>query len=453
MASPARAGRTLGLAGLGLAALSSLACADPEDCEHELQICGIGSADCQEHVFAQTACARGHAGRTPPPVHTITRDQLEELLRGDEPPTAEELLVDAQLATSLRMLGLLPPGQTSNEEAAIQAYAQSVLAFYSRADASVTIVETNLGDDPETEVFVLSHEFVHAQQDVDVGLQDFFDVHATNNDSTTATRSVTEGEAVHYSNLTLARQPGFGITPQVFADYYASRQQALRDAAAGDPSSEVGFTDLSSLFPYSFGGELVTNRWLAEGDVGVLELYDAPPPSTAAVLRTVEGLEPLPLEAVTVSVGTVPEGWQVVADDTMGAWILYAFALRSGIGEPTASSIAEGWQGDQVVVAGGEGELDVAVAWTVRLADETLARALANVEATAPPEGARSVRIDGRTVTMVTAQDAADLPQWEETFPAASVSPEPSSVVARSHAPRRVLPRPIDDPRGPRARR
>lgn len=441
-----------GLALLGLA-LAPTACAD-EDCEEDLRICDIGSGECQEHVFVQTACARGHAARLPPTVHTITRDQLEDLLRGDEPPTPEQQLLDAQIATSLRMLALLPQGETSSEEAAIQAYAQSVLAFYSRSDRSVTIVETNLGDDPETEVFVLSHEFVHAQQDNDVGLQDFFDANATSTDSATATRSVTEGEAVHYSNLTLARQPGFSITEGIYADYYEQQQQGLREAAAGnvDPQSELALTNLSSLFPYPFGGQLVTNRWFDEGDVGVLELYDDPPPSTAAVLRTLAGDAPLPIEPVTVSMGELPAGFEVIADDVMGAWILYAFVLRHGITEPTASSIVEGWQGDQLVVAGGEGELDVAVAWTVRLADANLAQALANVDGVAPREGARSVRLSDRTVTMVSVQDAADLPQWEGVFPAATVASDPSSLVgtSASRAPRRVLPAPIEDPRAPR---
>ncbi|MEX1366630.1 MAG: hypothetical protein AB1Z98_26125, partial [Nannocystaceae bacterium] len=372
------------------------------------------------------------------------------------PPTEDEVRVDAQLATSLRMLGLLPPGQTSSDEAAIAAYASSVLAFYSRADASVTIVTTNLGDtDLETEVFVLSHEFVHAQQDVDIGLQDFFDEHATTSDGGTATRSVTEGEAVHYSNLTLARRSGLSLTPQLFDEYYAAQQQVLRDAAAGSPDSDVGYTDLSSLFPYSFGGQLVTERWFSGGDPGVLELYEAPPPSSGAVLRTIDDQQPLALDPVTVSVGTLPEGYSLVAQDTLGAWILYAYALRSGIDEPTASALAKDWQGDEIVVAGGATETDVAQAWALRFGDPSSAQALAAITTVAAAEGVRSVRVSGRDATIVMTQTEDQLAQWDAVFPAAAVEPGQELVTSSAtRAPRRrLLPAPIDDPRGPRRAR
>ncbi|MCA9652607.1 MAG: hypothetical protein KC501_22005 [Myxococcales bacterium] len=455
LTSPRARRRPVGstLLGLAVALAPTLGCGD-EGCDEDLRICSIDSADCQEHVFVQTACARGHAGRTPPPVSSITRDQLEDLLRGGEPPTAEQGLVDAQIATSLRMLGLLPPGETSSEEAAIQAFARSVLAFYTRETGSVTIVETNLGEDPETEVFVLSHEFVHAQQDVDVGLQDFFDTYAGNGDQTTATRSVTEGEAVLYSNLTMARQPGASITAEIFADYYAQQQQSLRDAAGGDPDTEVGYTDLSSVFPYPFGGQLVTDRWLADGNAGVLELYDDPPRSTAAILRTVTGKDPLPEDPVTASVGPLPDGYSVIAEDTMGAWIVYAFVLRNRITEPTASSLAEGWLGDQIVVAGGAAQTDVALVWTVRFADETLASRFAAIDGVSPPEGARSVRVAGRDVIVVMASDPAQLESWESVFPAAVV-PRSPSLVATPPAARgpRLRPPPVHEPRLPRAAR
>jgi hypothetical protein len=449
--SPARAGM---LAGLALGALP-LACGDDRECEEPLKVCDIGSAGCREHVFVQTACARGHDGRTVPTVYTITRDEFEDLLRGDEEPTAEQLRIDAQTAAALRMLDLLPAGQTSNNEAAIESYAHNVLAFYSRGDASVTIVETNLGSvDRETSVFVLSHEFVHAQQDVDVGLQDFFDAHSTSSDSNAALRSITEGEAVLFSNVTMARQPGASITPELFHEYYAQQQQGLREAAAGstDPADEAAYTDLSSSFPYSFGGQLVTDRWLSEGDGGVLDLYDDPPLSTATILRTLAGAEPANLlDLPSLSADALPEGWSIVAEDTLGAWILFAVARRSGFQEATANELAEDWAGDHLLVAGGPTDADVALAWTLRFGSEGSAERFAEVQATAPPEGVRSVQQAGRDVTLVMAVDAEALALWEGTFEAAVVLPGPS--LRSVPAPRRAvptLPLPVDDPRAPR---
>ncbi|MEM9454089.1 MAG: hypothetical protein AAGF11_07910 [Myxococcota bacterium] len=433
------------LAGLaGLLALG-VGCADEQSCEDSLEVCDIGSVECREHVFVQTACARGHSGRTVPRVFSITRDEFEALLRQGDEPTDAQVRADAQIATALRMLSLLPPGQTSSDEAAIASYAASVLAFYSRADASVTIIETNLGDvSAETSVFVLSHEFVHAQQDVDIGLQDFFDEHANTADATAATRSVTEGEAVHYSNVTMARQPGASISPGIFDTYYAEQQQDLRDAASG--VSSASYTSLSSSFPYPFGGELVTERWFAQGDPGVLDLYDTPPGSTAAVLRTLSGADPRDqVDTPLLTAEPLPARWSVVADDTLGAWVLFAVARRSGIDEVTASALAEDWAGDRLLIVGGPTSADVAVAWTVRFLDEASAQQLAAIDSIAPPEGVRATRQQGRDLTMVLAADATALVEWETTFQAAQVDGAPEF---RQAAGARVAP-PLPRPRRP----
>jgi hypothetical protein len=439
------------------ALLALLGCGDPDDCDRPLQVCDIGSEGCREHVFVQTACARAHDGRTVPRVHTIDRAEFEALLRQGPEPTADERRHDAQAAAALRMLDLLPPGTASSNEAAIAAYARNVLAFYSRSDASITIIETNLGEvDDETAVFVLSHEFVHAQQDVDVGLQGFFDEHVTSSDSNTAVRSVTEGEAVLMSNVTMARQPGAALTAAVFDQYYTSWQRGMRDAAAGvtaDDEPAAAYTDLSAAFPYPFGGELVTDRWFEEGMPGVLALYDDPPLSTATVLRTLAGGEPANVvDRPPLSAGPLPEGWTFVADDTLGAWILYAVALRSGIDDVTASALAEDWAGDHLLVLGGPTEAEVALAWRLRFGSEHSATAFATIDDGAPREGVRSVRRDGHDVTLVMAIDTDALAQWEGRFEAAAV--EPSPTLRDAPAPRRAappLPRPVDDPRTPRA--
>lgn len=447
--------RTTGL--FALALLAALpACQEDDPCEEPLQACDISSAGCREHVFVQTACAREHAGRTVPTVHTITRSEFEEFLRDEPEPTAEEARSDAQTATALRMLDLLPPGTTSSNEAAIEAYARNVLAFYSRSDASITIVETNLGDvDRETSVFVLSHEFVHAQQDVDVGLQDFFDAHVTSSDSNTAIRSVTEGEAVLFSNVTMARQPGLSITADVFDAYYAEQQAGLREAAAG--ASDAAYTDLSTSFPYPFGGQLVTERWLADGFEGVLDVYDDPPISTATVLRTLAGAEPANvLDLPALSAGALPEGWTIVAEDTLGAWILFAVARRSGFDEATAEDWAEDWAGDRVLVAGGPTEPEVALAWTLRFGSDASAEGFAAIADAAPPEGVRSVRRDGHDVTLVMAADAESLALWEGTFETATLEPAPSlrSTSRSRSTPRHragpLLPPPFHDHHAPR---
>ncbi len=68
---------------------SALIRAVTDECDRELVVCDIGSAACREHVFAQTACAREHEGRTVPTVHTITRDEFVALIQDESEPTAD----------------------------------------------------------------------------------------------------------------------------------------------------------------------------------------------------------------------------------------------------------------------------------------------------------------------------------------------------------------------------
>lgn len=417
--------------------LAPLACADGGECDEPLKICDIGSAGCREHVFVQTACARDFDGREVPVVNTITRDEFEETLRDDDEPTTDEAREDAQLATGLRMLALLQPGETSSSDAAIATYARNVLAFYSREDKSVTLIETNLGDaDRDQQVFVLSHEFVHAQQDVDVVLSDFFSAYVTSTDSDMALRSVTEGEAVLFSNLTMARQPLASLDEDAVRRFSDEQQDALREAA-GDPSG-ADFTDLRSSFPYPFGGDLLADRWFADGRSGVLGFYDDPPPSTAAILRTLDGETASEVDIPSLAADELPEGWGVLVEDTFGAWLTFAIARRGGISESSAIELAHDWLGDHVVIGGGPTDAEVALAWRFRFGSEASAQAFARIDDVPPPEGVRSITVDGRDVTLVQAVDAQALAGWEDAIERAVVEPGP---VLRSEPVGRGMPR------------
>lgn len=408
-----------------LVGVGPLACADHEGCDEPLDVCDIGSAECRKHVFVQTACARDFTGRTVPVVQTITRDELVEALRDDDEPTSNEIREDAQIATSLRMLALLQAGEMSSEDAAIESYASNVLAFYSRVDKSVTIVETNLGGaSAESQDFVLSHEFVHAQQDEDVGLAELFADHVTSTDSDVALRSITEGEAVLFSNLTMARRPGARLDEDDVARFFADQQDSLLEEAGDRESAD--FTDLRSSFPYPFGGQVVADRWFLDGRSGVHDLYDDPPPSTAAVLRILD--DGTPGDAVDIpglAADELPEGWSSLGEDTLGAWLVFAFARRSGLGEATALALARDWIGDHILFAGGPTDADAALAWRLRFSTDAAATTFAEIDGTPPPEGVRSVDLDGHNVTIVMAVDADALALWETAIERAVVEPSP----------------------------
>lgn len=406
------------------------------DCVDRLDVCDIALESCQQHVYVQTACAREFEGREAPFVREITRDEFEELLRGDDDPTAEEERADAQMAAALRMVSLLDPTATSSEDAAIAAYASNVLAFYSRDDRSITIIETNLSDDDEeTAVFVLSHEFVHAQQDIDVGLQDFFDEFSTSADSDTATRSVSEGEAMVFSNLTMARMPGARIERDGFEAYFADQKAELRDAAA-DPAL-ADYTTLRTSFPYPFGGDFVMRTWYDGGRDGVLALYDDPPRSTAEVMRSLgDESGEVDIDIPSSTLGTLPDGWSTISDETFGGWIVFAVARRHALNESDADAIAKDWRGDRWIVVGGPTEAEFAFGWTVRFGSSAGAQSFERIGEQMPPEGVWSVTREGEDVTIVGAADETSLSTWQDAFQA-SVEPAPSFRSAPRGAERR----------------
>lgn len=403
--------------------LASSGCRDTPVCEQHLAPCDIGDEDCRVHVFEQTACAREFDAGEVPVVETITRDELRAYLGGDAMPTDAQKRADAQLATAQRMLWLLAADATSNDGAAIDSDAKNILAFYSSDDKKVRIVSTNLGDaDDEQQTFVLSHEFTHAMQDEQFDLGELFGAYAHSRDSEMALRGIIEGEAVNASNLTMARRPGLQVPSAAgFTDYYRKQQRSL-EARAADPSM-ADFNLLVTAFPYPYGGEYVTDHWLDGGQDAVDAVFDDPPPSTTAILRTNRGVTGPSREEVPLAAEGAPDGWAAIDEDVLGGWLLFAVALRGGIEAATANNLALSWRGDHRLVMGGPTETDVAQAWRVRFDDGASATTFAAIAEVAPPEGVRSVVQDGADVTIVTATDQVGLDMWTPLFVAATPAP------------------------------
>ena len=196
---------------------------------------------------------------------------------------------------------------------------------------------------------------------------------------------------------------------------------------------------------------MASDAFYAEGHAGVLGLYDEPPRSSGEVMRRNGGLEALRLDLPTVGNGPLPEGYEQVAFDSLGAWVVYAVARRGGLSEEQANALALDWVGDSIVVMGGATEAEVAVAWRVRFSQPASAELLAQIDQVPPPEGARSIRVRDHDVQLVLSADETRLAEWEEVFPVAQVEPV-QGFRAAAPSPRRVLPRPIVDPRAPRGR-
>jgi hypothetical protein len=406
-----------------------------------LELCDIFDLECQRHLFDVTACMRGVEPGDLPMVEALTRDEYRARLEGEDPLTVDESREDAQFTALLQGIRLLPVGAESSRAATIDALVDNVLAFYSTETGGVTIIERD-DVEPQAEVFVLSHEFVHVQQDRELDLQAFTGEHVSTFDDELVVRSMIEGEAMLYSNLVMAQRPGFELTLEQFSAYYANLQASSRKEAE-DPF--VPYQIAAGGFPYAYGGPWVTGAWGAHAESGVRSVFDDLPPSARALMAAPSG-DPGAGPAVSLGDPALPDGYTVLSRDTFGAWMLYMFVARNALfGEDEAYEAALVWEGDAMLIAAGSDPDDAAMLWRVRFQDgsaglvERIVGALQ--DRSAPGDAAWRATVTDVGFDLVLATRAADLATWTQVFDAVASAPT-RPLDYTDPTTRRRLPRP-----------
>lgn len=434
--------------------LVTFACGDEDtndlSCDQlTLELCNIEATECQEHVFQVTACVRGFATMEPPSVRTISVEEYQDMLMASELSESEKNQ-DAQLTILFKMLRFLPENISSNNEADIADQAAHVAAYYSTQTQEVTIIDHDEPFEQKTAVYILSHEFVHAQQDIDIGIASFVHDFATTSDQFLAVLSLIEGEAVHYSNLALAQMPDATITHEQFMAYYDSWQAELIESA-NDPD-EV-YQTITNSFPYPFGGDYFTNAWYTEGSEAAFALYEAPPLSTATLMRASQGLSANPIETISAPEPPLPDHYKITIDDTLGAWMLYIFLVRNGIETDLAWSSAHSARGDLALLATPETGDDIAFRWQIRWADSDTPQLLAQELMMTSPAygGAWSVVAHGPELSLLAVSNPDDLQTWIQIFEQSQNKLTKPYLEARANAsqlrqplPRRLLRRVLE---------
>lgn len=364
-------GSVRGALGLVLSSALLTGCSDPESSDElELELgngCDITRVDCQRAVFELTARVRGQTGTPMPAVRTITREdfaaELAEHAGGERD--------DAQSAWSsvLRLLELLPEGSTIEEEWNASAV-ESVAAYYDPATKEVSVIERGPSE-PLDDLFVLSHEFVHALQDADVDLAAFQGAWVSTLDSSIAVRSLIEGEAmvlaVGVLLAALERAPqnfdwgGFG------AQLHASLLENIGVAPAP-------LLTASQALPYPLGTKQLSPLWTAGGQRAIDELYAAPPLSTldwATATKVTARTRVEPLDCLPTA---GPPGFVAIGADSFGLVGVLAVRLAAAVSVDQAWSDALTLRGDRVIAFREEGVEDsYAVAWRLRFASSDAA--------------------------------------------------------------------------------
>ena len=257
-------------------------------------------------------------------------------------------------------LGLLPAG-SSLEQLELDLDAGQVIGFYDTVSKGLYVLSDS-GGVGAIEKATFAHEYTHALQDQNFGLDKLGIDTADQGDRDLARTSLAEGDAT--------------LSMMQWMTKNLSALDLL--TIAGDPSSAAQTEQFDRapailrktlLFPYEQGLAFVESASNKGGWAAVNKLYDSPPDSTSQILHPelyASGVAPVP-----VTVPAVPaslSGWKLTMQDTLGELQLRTWlegeSPTDAATKIAASATAE-WGGDRVGLYEGPGG-----AWAVVLRTE-----------------------------------------------------------------------------------
>lgn len=244
----------------------------------------------------------------------------------------------------LAHLGLLPAG-ASLEQLMLDLNSGQAIGFYDVDTKQLYLLSQSGAVGPE-EQLTFSHEFTHALQDQNFGLDKLAIDTAGQSDRDLARTALPEGDATlamtqwataHMSVLDLLSVSiSAGLGPQT--DQLTNAPAILREEL---------------MFPYEEGLSFVEGIYSQGGWAAVDRLYSNPPDSTSQILHPelyAKGVAPviLTIPGVPSSLGA---GWTLATQDTMGELELRVWLEGE---QPTAAekaaadSAASSWAGDRI---------------------------------------------------------------------------------------------------------
>jgi hypothetical protein len=334
---------------------------------------------------------RGLTYLDPVAVDQIDDAEMDRRLRRSFADSYPEALYDRR-TVAWRTLGAIPAGADLHE--ALQAFLTgAVVGFYDPATGELVF----LGSGEElgiTERLVLAHELTHAidDQHFDLSRLDPL-VLRCRDDAFTAALGVVEGSAQYFSSQVLATSD---LDLGELAD-------ALADQVQPDLSAVPPFVIALQEWPYLSGMSFVTALAAQGGTEAVDAALAGFPVSSEQVIHPERypGDVPTEVDVPDASAALGPAWGDLDAMEVGEAWLRAWLDLELGVLD--AREAAAGWDGG-VYRAWTDGT-DVVV--VLRTAWDTAADATAFADAVADRSPDAEVTVDGRTVTLAVATDAA----------------------------------------------
>lgn len=347
-------------------AVVAVACEERDPCL-DFTACDIRRADCQEAVVELVVCHRGGAGAEVK-LSVVSERELVDRIRSE--PLGEEELVEAERVNRALSLFELASEDFDREHMEAQILSEFA-AVYLRETREILIVDRGVGMSTMEGVEVLAHEVVHAIQDAELDLDDYYDRYAGSYDESLAIEALTEGEATHYQALISAQLHGLAFDEVDWSGFWAELQDK-QQLAADEDENPLSMAQIR--FPYAFGGELVSNYYAARGAAGVTELFESPPRSTWEVLF---GPSDYDLAAdrhalASRSVPELPDNYELVLTGSLGAWIERIFAARRGVPIASRFEVAERTAADSFSIAVDRETGGVIASWRMRMVERSM---------------------------------------------------------------------------------
>lgn len=370
------------------------------ECSHlDHSTCDTRDAECQKRLLALAGCVYGVATTPEVPVRVVSEQQLIDELDGasSEEPSAEDAADLRHIERTFVDLRLLQAGDLTEGGGSTAQIVANIDGVYQGAERGIALVDRGSARADADADALLLHEFVHAIQDAEQGLDAWRERYSTSTDTSLALRSVTEGQATYAQLRVLLAMTGLDVAltdwDRVLRNF---RDQLVSDAFA-DPSP---FFASVTTFPYAYGA---TSAYLSWPDHEAQ--FAAPPLTTLEVLSHDAGATFDPPDALDLEAPTPDGDFRFVDGDALGAFQLALSAHQLGLDVDAALALALAWRGDALFIYAGPDEQTVWM-WMLELGNAQQARKLAELA-----QGSTSMQ-GTASGTRVVLQGGGDRPQF-----------------------------------------
>jgi hypothetical protein len=260
----------------------------------------------------------------------------------------------AAMANESRLLihlGLLPAG-SSLEQMELDLQAGQVIGFYDTVSKGLYVLSQS-GGVGGLEKLTFSHEYTHALQDQNFGLDKLATNTPDQGDRDLARTALPEGDATLVMTLWSANNLSLG-------ELLAIAGQSVSGPQADQLARAPAILRETLTYPYEDGLRFVQGIYNTGGWAAVDKLYANPPDSTSQILHP--ELYTAHVKPVALTVPPVPttlgSDWKLTMQDTLGELQLRIWLEGNdgtGSGSSAAASAVSSWAGDRIGLYEGPG--------------------------------------------------------------------------------------------------